>query len=182
MASSAIRTFTGKHFDVLNPDPDLIDIKDIAHALSCQGRFSGHTREFYSVAQHSCLTATVISHVLNRKDLALTALLHDATEAYLIDLPRPIKHSTALGEMYSAIEDPLWVAIARKFGLPEEMPPEVKLADNICLKTEMRDLMGGTYGTYAPEVEPLNWAILPWEPIAAETTFIFKFHHLGGKN
>ena len=84
--SSGIITFTGKIIDPINPDPEDIDIRDIAHSLSQQCRFTGHTSEFYSVAEHSVL----VSEAVPARDAAL-GLMHDATEAYLADLAKPIK-------------------------------------------------------------------------------------------
>ena len=103
-----IYTFSGYQIDVLNPNPKHIFIEDIAHVLSLMPRFGGHTRKFYSVASHSIWVA---KHLKEHK---LEGLLHDATEAYLVDIPRPIKpHLTN----YKKIEDNLMNVIFNKFGL-----------------------------------------------------------------
>lgn len=81
-----ILTSTGKRFDLLEPDADMIDPWDICHSLAHLCRFNGHTREFYSVAQHSCIVAELVP-----EEHKLAALLHDATEAYLGDITRPLK-------------------------------------------------------------------------------------------
>src|SRR5574342_1090607 len=84
--NGSIITYTGRLFWPLSPRLEDINILDICHALSNQTRFTGHTREFYSVAQHSCL----VSDLLPEK-FKLDGLLHDASEAYLMDLARPVK-------------------------------------------------------------------------------------------
>ncbi|WP_209744070.1 HD family hydrolase [Klebsiella michiganensis] len=94
---SFIQTFTGKHFNYLDIQQDAIEIEDIANALSNICRFAGHLPEFYSVAQHSVLTSNLVP-----QEFALEALLHDAAEAYLQDIPAPLKR---LLPGYRAIED-----------------------------------------------------------------------------
>lgn len=82
-----IFTFTGKHFNVYEPEVDMIDPRDISHSLAHLCRFNGHTREFYSVAQHSCIVADLVP-----EEHKLAALLHDATEAYLGDMTRHLNN------------------------------------------------------------------------------------------
>ena len=132
-----IQTFTGKQFWPLDPRPGDIHIEDIAHALSNICRFTGHCRTFYSVAEHSVRVAATLP-----QRCELWGLLHDASEAYLCDLPRPVKRSGALGVLYCEAERKLSMAVAEKFALDWPEPPEVKLADDILLVTEQRDLMG----------------------------------------
>jgi len=81
-----IQTISGRKFPLAEPDPNQIDIEDIAHALSMLCRFNGHCTQFYSVAEHSMHVSHEISN-----DLALAGLLHDAAEAYLGDVPSPLK-------------------------------------------------------------------------------------------
>lgn len=130
---SSIRTFTGKDIDVFNPDPDLICIEDIAHALSNKCRFGGHTNKFYSVAMHSL-------YVNGRVPPAhkLEALLHDASEAYLEDIPSPIKRRLI---EYKQIEDRLMQVIAHKFGFDYPLSECVKNADKMELNREWRKYM-----------------------------------------
>ena len=127
-----IQTYTGKKVHLPDTDPESIDIRDIAHALSNACRFAGHTRSHYSVAAHSICVADIVP-----RQHKLQALLHDATEAYLTDVPTPYK---LLMPEYLALEESLWRAIAIKFGLPEELHPSVKEADRVMLMTE-RDLL-----------------------------------------
>jgi hypothetical protein len=130
-----IRTFTGKYFNVFEPNPDLICIADIAHALSQMPRFGGHLPHFYSVAQHSL---SVMQYV--EPKLKLAALLHDASEAYLMDLPRPIKREI---KQYNKIEARLMAVIALKFGFVWPLHEDIKIADEAALQVEWNLLMLG---------------------------------------
>jgi uncharacterized protein len=130
---SWMQTRSGKAFDFINPDPASIDIFDIAHSLSNLCRFGGHSAYFYSVAEHS----VHVSHTVPAA-YAFTALMHDATEAYLIDLPRPLKD---LLPEYKEIENRVWSVIAPKFELPLEIPEIVKDADDRVLLRERDSLM-----------------------------------------
>lgn len=170
---SWIQTYTGRAFWPLDPNSEDVAIEDIAHALALQCRFSGHTKWPYSVAQHSVLVSLAVP-----VEHALVGLLHDAAEAYLVDLPRPLKRSIP---DYKVAETRVWAAIAERFGLPLEIPAEVHHADNVLLATEKRDLM-------APP--PREWALLPppqiqaierWDWYHAEQTFLQHFHAFGGK-
>ncbi len=142
-----IQTFTGRKVFPLDLKPGDIDVRDIAHALACQARFSGHTTAPSSVAGHSVL----VSWHCDPAD-ALWGLLHDASEAYLIDLPRPLKALEGLGTIYLEAEARAMAVICDRFGLPHQMPPSVRLADDRALATEKRDLM---------DIEPDDWAYLP---------------------
>lgn len=128
----SIRTFTGKYVNPLNPDPDTICIEDIAHALSQICRFGGHTQFFYSVAEHSLDVASRV------KIYKLTALLHDASEAYLCDIPSPVKKQIP---GYAEAEDRLMKVIADKFGLLWPVPDFIKAADKAALEEEWQSLV-----------------------------------------
>lgn len=136
-----IQTYSGRRIDLANPDPNDLDLDDIAHALGLICRFTGHVREFYSVAQHCVIVARLVP-----PELALSALLHDATEAYIGDVSRPLK---GMLPEYRAIEARLWAAIADRFGVTES--PEIKVADNIALLWERRDLLGEPVAPWAEE-------------------------------
>jgi hypothetical protein len=142
-----IRTYTGKRFFPLDPIPEAVDIEDIAHALSNQCRFSGHTWNFYSVAEHSVFVSHTVKALGGSVVEQIQALLHDASEAYAVDVPTPVKRQIV---GYADIEDRLMRTIFRKFGLPEEMPDIIKEADEILLATEARDLMH----------DPQDWGIV----------------------
>jgi len=163
--SSAILTSTGKWFDVLNPDPDLIDLQDIAGALSNLCRYGGHCNRFYSVAEHCILVSRLVRERTGGNPvITLWALLHDASEAYVVDIPRPVKRQIP---QYVAIEDNIQQAVAKKFNLPWPMPDEVHQADHDLLAAELR-----TYMSKQPDhmLPPLTNAdllkILPVEPMS----------------
>lgn len=113
MSNSCIVTYTGKFIDPLNLKPEDVDIRDIAHALSNLCRYGGHTRHFYSVAQHSVILADEVRHRLGDEQ-AFFALLHDAEEAYVVDLPRPLKNTMQLAH-YQTICQKVSVAIFKRF-------------------------------------------------------------------
>lgn len=109
---SEILTFTKKMFDPLQPDPALIDIRDIAHALTFLCRANGHFPTFHSVAQH-CLECQQEARARGlSKRLQLACLLHDGSEAYLSDVTRPVK---AMMPLYLELEAPLQEAIWNKW-------------------------------------------------------------------
>lgn len=148
-----IQTYTGKQVFPTEPDPGVVTIEDIAHSLACQARFAGHTIAPYSVAQHSvivcelvCLNQVAIREAKDPNGLALVALLHDAAEAYIQDLVRPIKRQV-FGQTYRDLEAEWCLAIADALGLGlgmqlANLPACVKVADNVALATEARDLFG----------------------------------------
>lgn len=166
-----ITTYTGRSVMPLNPNPDDLDIEDIAHALSNSCRFTGHVKEFYSVAQHSYLCSTIVSD-----ELALTALLHDASEAYLSDIARPIKQQPDFGDTYKKYEQKLEKALSERFKLQYPYPDEIKWADNVLLRTEQRDLMPDEVEGY----EVLNDPIQPWLPEYSEIKFLTRYLELIG--
>ena len=127
-----IRTFSGKQVYPFDPDVSMIAIEDIGWALSCIPRFNGHTREPYSVAQHSVMVA-----MYSPKQHRLHALLHDASEAYLCDIPSPLKPYFA---GYQAFEEKLQATIYKRFSLYPQIPEEVHDVDRKMLVTEMHTL------------------------------------------
>jgi uncharacterized protein len=128
MKPGVIMTYTGKIFNVFDPDPDLICIEDIAHALSNLCRFGGHTDDFYSVAEHSCRVSIEVPRALK-----LQALLHDASEAYIVDMPSPIKYHIP---QYLEFENKLMSVIAEKFGFEYPLNDTVKRADKYLQQLE----------------------------------------------
>jgi hypothetical protein len=171
-----IQTYTGRRFTPTNPNPSAIVIQDIARALSMQCRFSGHLKHFYSVAQHCVL----VSYICDAAD-AKWGLLHDATEAYLIDLPAPLKRSGQF-DNFKKVEDKLMKAICTRFKLPFEEPPSVKKADVQLLVTEARDLMVNKRNDWECKVEPLPFKIEAWSPDQAEDNFMKRFGELFGQD
>lgn len=146
--SDWIQTYLGNRVYPLEPERNgCFAIQDIAHALSMICRFNGAVRRFYSVAEHSVLMTALLP-----PELALYGLLHDAAEAYLCDLPRPVKQCLP---GYREVEERLLAAILRWFGLEERLPEAVKDLDRRLTYSEGLDLMPGGivgWGWRAPPV------------------------------
>lgn len=136
---------SGGYWDFERPDPERVNIRDIAHALSLINRFNGHTRIPYSVATHSVEVARLVQNSFGKSlgrsewQIVMQALLHDAPEAYLGDVTRNLKRR--LPE-YRALEFETWTAIAMALDVPVEISPAVHLADRKALETERRILFG----------------------------------------
>ena len=128
-----IRTISGKYVNVLNPNPDDIVIEDIAHSLAFMPRYGGHTHRFYSVAEH-CIRCFYLAD----PEFKFETLMHDATEAYLLDMMKPIKEVL---RDYQALEDNLQKVICEKFGLPYPMSKEVKEIDKAMLEMEWKHVV-----------------------------------------
>lgn len=143
---SWVQTYKNHRFDYLAENPP-IDIEDIAHALSNIGRWNGHTKTFWSVGAHSLIVSFLTEHMwvgsssgLTRNQLALAGLLHDASEAYFCDVPRPLKRLVAM-EKYAELEEKMHGKIFKAFNLPiTEVPVTVKWADNYMLQYEYKRL------------------------------------------
>ena len=131
---NCIRTVTGIYINVFEPTEEMVCIEDIAHSLCQQPRFGGHLPSFYSVAQHSLNC----SYLIDQPELKLAALLHDASEAYLMDIPKPIKSGLT---NYKEIEDRLMKVIAKKFGFDYPLNDEIKKVDEMMLQLEWDCLM-----------------------------------------
>ena len=136
-----METFSGKYFNPLNFKSDCIDLHDIAHALSLQCRFGGHCSKFYSVAEHSVNVYIIMGRMRGSNSLNLVAaLLHDAAEAYIPDIIRPIKYSIPDLKKY---EDKIQKVINWYYGI-DKLEVDwglVKIADNIMLESESKVLM-----------------------------------------
>ncbi len=160
---------SGRYFDLLDPRGSGFDEYDVAHALANICRFNGHCREFYSVAQHSVL----VSHVVPPLD-AFAGLMHDAAEAFLGDVTKPLK---GLLPDYKTLERRVELDVFARFGLPPELPQSVKDADLVLLRTEQRDLMHKDSGlwTITEGFEPLRQVIKPWPPKVARVRFLKRF-------
>jgi 5'-deoxynucleotidase YfbR-like HD superfamily hydrolase len=167
-----IQTYTGKRFYLLEPTEDMIDIKDIAHALSMNCRFAGHVRDFYSVAEHSVNVSLICN-----KENKLAGLLHDASEAYIADIASPFKPFLT---NYKELEDGVMKVISKKYGFQYPFNPDVHEADVAQLKEEAKNLLND-YPTWADEdryATPTKaYGVLPQSltPKEAESLFLTAF-------
>jgi len=158
-AGDYIRTYTGKYVNPFDMNIEDIDIKDIAHALSMMCRFSGHCQQFFSVAHHSLLVSNALPD-----DFKLEGLLHDASEAYLVDIPSPIKQKMP---QYLEVENNLMTVISKKFGFTWPSSPEVKKQDKNALEYEWEN-----------NVINKGIQIVTYEPFIAEKMFLDEFYEL----
>ena len=204
-----MQTYTGRAFYPYDPRPEEIDINDIAHALSLICRFNGHCSEFYSVAEHSVRGAWYMRDRYARHNMempntdlcSIYMLMHDAPEAYLTDIPRPIKKDLP---QFKELEASIYIEILKKFKLPtnyehikcfngfstsqryfptrEFIPIDeaVREIDDILLATEKRDLMKREPQSWGLEASPLVERIIPYSSKDAERLFLDEFHRLHG--
>jgi len=165
-----IQTFSGVKFWSLDPDIEDVRIFDIAHALSNMCRYNGHCKKFYSVAEHSIIVSKFVL-----EEFALAGLLHDAAEAYLSDVPRPVKKYL---NGYKGYESRLMSVIYRAFGIKKtmEMRNHVKCIDERLLRTELEQVM--LTGTKAIKFyeEPIDVKIAYLQPVDAEIEFLERYY------
>ncbi len=166
-----IQTYTGRAVDLLNPQPDQICLEDIAHALSRICRYTGHTEKHYSVAQHSVLTARYMP-----KGFEAYGLLHDAAEAYIGDVSKPLKMAMRhlRCEAYDAIEARLTRTIADSLGLGYRLFGLAKPVDYRMLATEARDLgfLAKAPRDWGLDCEPYEDPVIPWLAEEARDSFL----------
>ena len=166
-----ILTTEGTYFNFCYPEENQYSVESIAHALSHVCRFAGHTREFYSVAQHSVMVSYIVP-----PEHALAGLLHDAAEAFVGDVARPLKE---LLLEYKRIERAVETAVLKRFGITH-IPDCVKRADLVMLATEQRDLMPHHDDEWSLiiGVTPLAMEIIPLPPAQAKAAFLERFIEL----
>lgn len=173
-----IQTKSGKKMYPLDPHPEDFDIEDIAHALSNQCRFTGHVSAFYSIAEHSVRVAWHVMDIAPGDDAAsFAALMHDASEAYMPDLSRPIKQSPQF-QFYRDAEDNLMQKLSVRFGFQYPLPDIVHEADSILLGTEARDLMSPVVDDWHMRYEQLPDKVVPWTQEIAKELFLYYFDHM----
>lgn len=161
---TAIATLSGRVIDFLNPDPDQILLDDIAIALSRHPRYAGQTTKPYTVAMHSLLVAGLVE-----PQHRLHALLHDAPEAFMCDVPTPMKEAmrylaSPAASPYDTLEWFMWSAICRRYDLSSEMPEAVHQADRTAMVIE------------APILQPEGWKHPVWDFARAEELEIGGVH------
>jgi len=162
---------SGNYFDFLDPGNSVFTIEDIAHGLSNICRFAGHCQRFYSVAQHS----VHVSHLVPPEH-ALQGLMHDAAEAFIGDVTKPLKD---LLPEYRRLEKNVEAAIAKRFGLPLHESPAVKEIDIIMLATEQLQLMQNRDDwNYTRGRKPIEIDLPEWGPKEAKQAFLERFIEL----
>ncbi|WP_406698585.1 phosphohydrolase [Singulisphaera sp. Ch08] len=192
-----IQTRSGVKFHLLDPRPKDFVISDIAHALANTCRFAGHVSKFYSVAEHSVRVARFVAErtdyrpkwpefgatirpsprILRPGDYVYAALMHDASESYLGDVPRPIKHLPEFA-IYRETEDYLMLCLAVVFRFENPLPAIVKVADNTLMATEARDLMWPVTKNWHLKYDLLPGRIRPWSPRKAKREFLSLFYKI----
>lgn len=166
--TDCIRTVNGIYVNVFDPKPEMFLLDDIAHALSRQCRFGGHLKEFYSVAQHSYMCSFGVP-----SEFALQGLLHDASEAYMCDIPSPIK---ANFPEYKIIENNVMKVISEKFGIEYPFHKSIKNRDRELLEYEWELLMLGKN----EDMKHIKVDI--WDFKTAKENFINRFKELKNGN
>ncbi len=176
-----IQTYTGKQIFPLDPTLNDYDLVDIAAALSKLTRYAGHCLEFYSVAEHCVLLLRAAEALgVTDKRVLRAVLLHDASEAYLVDVPRPIKPALS---NYVEIEGGLMIEIARKFGFDWPLPAIVKDLDTRILNDEMAQAMAPPPAPWRHGGEPVGVKLKFWAPGLAQFEFGMEATRLGlGRN
>jgi hypothetical protein len=160
----AIITASGNSFDLSEPKAEQVSLEDVAQALSLTCRYNGHIPFFYSVAEHSFRVAHWLENSGEYPEVVLTGLLHDAAEAYVGDMVRPLKRTEPLGTLFQEAEHRAAVAVHEKLGGMYPYPREVHAADK---------------HVYEWEVENIRTGRVPgWPPEHARNLFIERYHQL----
>ncbi len=154
----------------MSPRADEVFIEDIAHALSILCRYGGHCKRFYSVAEHSILLSRHAS-----SPNKLWALLHDAGEAYIVDVPRPLKRFLT---GYREAEDKIMQVICERFSLSTAMPSEIISLDTAILLDERMQNMATAPKRWSTDATPIGVKLEFWIPEQAERLFLEQFHAL----
>lgn len=165
-----VSTYSGNRLYLANPSIDDVSILDIAHHLAGVNRFSGATTVPYSVAQHSVHVSYLVP-----QGYELAGLLHDAAEAYLGDMVKPLK--LFLGDEFAAMEKNVMNVIAEAFGVDYRDYDPIKRADLVALATEKRDLMpfSSEDWSYLDGVNPDPMTIKPWSHQGAKQAYLNRF-------
>lgn len=171
-----LQTYSGRRVSVMNPSPEEIDINDIAVSIAKQCRFNGHCSSFYSVAEH-CSRGAGLAYQMYGKEVAKEFLLHDATEAYMGDLIRPVKRMIP---RFEEMEQRFWKAISSKFGLPYTHSREVHYLDNVMVVWEKENLLPNSEPwPNLPDISSLNLPkLVPQNWQSAQKTYENMFHLL----
>ncbi len=174
-----IQTFTERQFWPLDPKPEDVCIEDIAHSLSLTCRYGGHCKRFYSVAEHSIHVATGVEMGGGDYLECLRALLHDAGEAYLCDIQRPIKpFIIGFAEIEARVEE----AIGEAFNIEMVKSPLIKDIDTRIVVDEVEAVVGKASMDWHRQLGAAVGIRIPaWAPEDAERRFLSEFRWLDGK-
>jgi hypothetical protein len=170
----AMQTWTGIRFYPVDPRAEDVDLLDIAYALGNMSRYNGHCR-FYSVAEH----AVLVSYLVEARN-ALDALHHDDEEAYITDLIRPVKRNLSPDNPYFTMGKGIMSAAAKKFGLSDPLPQEVKNADTAILGLEKEVLHPRSDPWQLPFPVPYHLSIRCYPPFSATMLFLRRHFELSG--
>jgi hypothetical protein len=165
-----IITFTGRQVDPFNLQPEDVNIVDIAHSLSQQNRYGGHTFKPYSVGAHCIIMENTFTDKFEQREMGLDALMHDASEAYITDIPRPIKERIP---MIEEIEANILYVIYQKYGIKHFL--EVQSYDHAMVYGEIEHLK------MLNEIEdriPTNMKITNLQPSTIRQKFLNRFEIL----
>ncbi|HRH45178.1 MAG TPA: hypothetical protein PKY82_26305 [Pyrinomonadaceae bacterium] len=179
-----VQTFTGKKVNPFQPSTNQIDILDIAHHLAMKVRFNGAVKEYYSVAEHSVLISQYLFQLTNNPELALAGLLHDGSEAYLCDIPQPVKHTPEF-EFYRRLEKSWDEAIFTFFNLPATHHRFIKRIDLRICDLEAQLLVNPRKEWQFSGLPELKISLHCWEWKEAKREFLkhyFHYHHLREKS
>jgi 5'-deoxynucleotidase YfbR-like HD superfamily hydrolase len=159
---------SGATFDFLDPWASDFTIDDIAHGLSQTCRYAGQCRSFYSVAEHSILVSRLVP-----QEYALEGLLHDATEAFIGDITRPLKQMLP---DFKAIEARVEEAIATRFGFKPDYKAAIKPVDLQVLAAEQMQIMPAGCADWAEKdnVVPADIAVESLDPVSAKAEFLAR--------
>ena len=176
---SYITTYTGKHFDPTAPEASLFDVRDIAHALSLTCRGNGHVKTFFSVGQH-CVNCALEAELRGYSQrVILACLLHDGSEAYMSDVPRPFKQALPA---YVEAEESLLEMIYEKYlgeKLSEEEQRQVKAVDDDLLYYDLKELLGETPAGEAPVLRiELDYNVQPFDKVEEQYLKLYEKYKL----
>ncbi len=180
--AAEIQLYKGSFFNFDDIENNIVTIEDIAHSLSNQCRWSGHTLFHYSVAQHLCYCCDAAYEKYQSDQWAYECLMHDAPESVMVDLPRPLKRILS---GYTELNDRIETFFGKKFHYTHPMPKEVQLIDDAMLITEYQQVVDAVSQSHHPTftnfyVEPLNIEIEVWSHGRAENEFLdryFEYRH-----
>jgi len=173
-AVSYIETYTGRKFFPLAPSVEMCSIIDIAHHLSNQCRYSGATEQFYSTAQHCCILASYVENVMKGSAMdCLQILIHDAAEAYLVDVPRPVKQFMPDFRIW---DRKIQMTIREWLGLADvAIPTWQDDLDSRVIVDERHQIMSDSGNDWGHDLEPLKVRVEHWPPRMAEKQFLFRY-------